>query len=103
MELEELERVSASALRYIPYLDAEGIVRGIEAYNEAIRRVARGSGAILLEGDGVVAPDDENFIDAVHLLDPGCIALADALLLQLSEHHAETRPVEATFQVQVPR
>ena len=72
MSGEELREACETALFYIPFLDPEQILAGIEAYNAAVRRVAERTGAVLVGGEGDIPADGVHFNDSVHLLDPGC-------------------------------
>jgi lysophospholipase L1-like esterase len=77
MGSDELRAACESALFYIPFLDPEQILAGIRAYNDAIRRVAARTGAILVGGEDRIPSDAVHFNDSVHLLDPGCRLQAD--------------------------
>ncbi|MFT7679633.1 MAG: hypothetical protein ACI8QC_003637, partial [Planctomycetota bacterium] len=86
-QLEEAQQADAavSALRYMPYLRPEGVLAGIEAYNQALRDAAERTGAQLLECADAVPGTEQNFNDSVHLLDPGCRLLAERILGLLRE------------------
>lgn len=65
-----------TSLYYMPYMTPETLLASFEAYNEVIREVAAETGCVLLECAEAIPGDGEHFNDSVHLLDPGCSALA---------------------------
>jgi lysophospholipase L1-like esterase len=68
----ERREACQSALYYMPFLSPDQILAGITAYNEAVRRVAARTGAILVDGEERIPADGVHFNDSVHLLDAGC-------------------------------
>lgn len=84
MSADELRAACESALFYIPFLEPEQILAGIVAYNDAVRRVAARTGAILVGGEDRIPPDGVHFNDSVHLLDPGCRLQAERVTETLS-------------------
>lgn len=77
-------KAAESALYYMPYMSIEGLLAGYEAYNRAIRQVARDTGALLVDGELDIPGDGVHFTDSVHFTDAGSVAMArrvsDALL-----------------------
>lgn len=71
---------AASALYYMPFLDPASLLDGYEEYNRVIRTVAQSTGAILIEGEGVIPGDALHFADSVHFLDPGSKLQAERIL-----------------------
>lgn len=65
-----------TSLYYMPYMTPEVLLESFEVYNQVIRAVAAESGCILLDCADSIPGDGEHFNDSVHLLDPGCAALA---------------------------
>ncbi len=69
----EVQRANcASSFFYMPYMSVEGVLAGIEAYNDVIRDVARASDSLLVEGAVTIPGDAQHFADSVHFLDAGC-------------------------------
>ena len=73
---EERFAASTTSLYYMPYMTPDTLLEAFEAYNEVIREVAAQTGAVLLDCAESVPGDGLHFNDSVHLLDPGCRALA---------------------------
>ena len=65
-----------SALYYMPYMSLGALLEGYEAYNQAIRQVARETGALLVEGALDIPGDARHFTDSVHFSDAGSAAMA---------------------------
>ena len=65
-------------------LDTATIKRGMDAYNDAVREVAKEQGAILIDTANAVPKDLVHFIDDVHLTSKGnedeAKAILDAIL-----------------------
>lgn len=66
-----------SALYYMPFMTPDGILAGIRAYNDAIRRAAARSGALLIDDEDRIPADGEHFNDSVHFTDAGCRVMAE--------------------------
>jgi lysophospholipase L1-like esterase len=80
----ELRLKSAeSALYYMPYMSLDALLEGYEAYNRAIRAVARDTGALLVEGELDIPGDATHFTDSVHFSDAGSAAMAERVSNQL--------------------
>jgi lysophospholipase L1-like esterase len=73
---EQRLEAAESALYYMPYMSVEGLLEGYEAYNQAIREVARDTGALLVEGELDIPGDAAHFNDSVHFTDAGSAAMA---------------------------
>jgi hypothetical protein len=73
---DEQVRACISSFYYMPYMNAEGILTGIEEYNRQIREVARQSGAILVNGENSIPGNDKYFHDSVHFTDAGSEQMA---------------------------
>jgi lysophospholipase L1-like esterase len=73
-----------TALFYMPWMNVEGLLRAMGAYNRAIREAAAASGAFLLDGEGEIPGDPAHFTDSVHLSDQGCRAQALRLAKRLA-------------------
>jgi lysophospholipase L1-like esterase len=81
---EQQLEASNTSLYYMPYMTPASLLDAFEAYNRAIREVARETGALLIESEGAVPGDSVHFNDSVHFKDAGCVLMArcvgDALL-----------------------
>jgi hypothetical protein len=73
---EQQLEAAESALYYMPYMSVEGLLKGYEAYNQAIREVARDTGALLVDGELEIPGDPLHFNDSVHFTDVGSAAMA---------------------------
>jgi lysophospholipase L1-like esterase len=73
---EEQLKAAESALYYMPYMSLSALLDGYEAYNRAIRAVARETGALLIEGEYAIPGDAAHFTDSVHFSDRGSAAMA---------------------------
>lgn len=87
MSADELRASCVTHFYYMPYMDAESVIEGFEAYNRAIRAAAAETGAILIEGEDGVPPDATHFTDSVHFTDAGCRWQAERVW-----HGLETAP-----------
>jgi lysophospholipase L1-like esterase len=92
---ERQRSAAASALFYMPFLDPVRLMDGYDAYNRALREVARARGAILIEGEETIPGDAEHFADTVHLRDPGLILQAERVLAGLEAAPAYRALVDA--------
>ncbi len=72
-------------------LDPRFLLEGTRAYNDAIRKVARERGALLVDLDAAVPKDLEHFFDDVHLTRKGNAAVARAILAALEEAKIPSR------------
>lgn len=81
------ERLEAAvtSLYYMPYMTLQGLLRGFEAYNEAVRRAASRLDALLVDGVDEIGGDGEHFVDSVHFTDLGNRRMADRVLSRLLE------------------
>ncbi|MCS6787198.1 MAG: SGNH/GDSL hydrolase family protein, partial [Thiobacillaceae bacterium] len=73
---QEQLQAAESALYYMPYMSPPALLAGYEAYNRAIRQVARDTGALLIEGELDIPGDARHFTDSVHFTDHGSAAMA---------------------------
>lgn len=80
----QLEACNTS-LYYMPYMSVKGLLAGFDAYNEAIRRVAATTGAVLVDGEDRIPGDGEHYNDSVHFKAAGCAAMAKRVMLALSK------------------
>lgn len=67
-------------------LRPETLLEGITAYNEAVRRTAQETGALLVDLDARVDHAVVNFADDVHFTRAGNAAVADAIVAELLLH-----------------
>ena len=74
-----------SSLQYMPYLTADEVITGIASFNDVIRDVARGRGAVLIEGEELIPGDDVHFFDSIHLTDAGCALQAERAIRGLAD------------------
>ncbi|MFN0118941.1 MAG: SGNH/GDSL hydrolase family protein [Blastocatellia bacterium] len=84
-----------TALFYMPWMSVEGLLSGFEAYNDALRRVARDTGALLIEDEFSIPGDDAHFRDTVHFTDLGAQKQADRVtrvLLAAPQMHQIASP-----------
>jgi lysophospholipase L1-like esterase len=72
----ELQRNCVSSLYYMPYMTPGRLLDAFEAYNDAARRVARESGALLIETADAIPADAAHYNDSVHFTDAGCERMA---------------------------
>lgn len=77
---EQLRSAMASSLYYMPFLSIESLLDGFDEVNRVIREVARGTGAILVEGELEIPGDGLHFNDSVHFLGPGLELQAQRVL-----------------------
>ncbi|MGQ0614090.1 MAG: SGNH/GDSL hydrolase family protein [Planctomycetaceae bacterium] len=82
----DAERLRAcnTSLYYMPYMSVDGLLDGFEAYNEAIRRVGRRTGVLLVDGEETIPGDGAHFADSVHFTEEGCRKMARRVLDALS-------------------
>lgn len=66
----------AQSYTFMPYLTPDDTLAWYAAYNDAIRRVAQDSGALLVATEVAIPGDEQHFWDSVHLTDAGCAVLA---------------------------
>lgn len=75
---------AVTSLYYMPYFDPARLLAAFAAYNDALRRAAKSSDALLVECADSIPGDPEHFRDSVHLTARGCSILAqrcvDAML-----------------------
>lgn len=105
---QEQLRACVTSLYYMPYMSVDGLLVGFDAYNRAIRDVARETGAILIDGEDAIPGDDEHFNDSVHFKDPGSVLMARRVTVALTsasafadlvaplEQKADTRALQQT-------
>ncbi len=66
-----------TALYYSPYMEPDGILACLNAYNQAVRDAAAQTGTPLIEGELDIPGDTDHFNDSVHFKDLGCEKMAD--------------------------
>ena len=74
---EEQVEAAVTSLYYMPYMTPAGLIESFDAYNDAIRKVAREEGAILVEAAHAVPGEASQFVDSVHFNDQGSATMAD--------------------------
>lgn len=74
---EEKKQAAVSALVYMPFMSLDGLLAGYSRYNDAIRRVARETGSLLIDGETRIPGDALHFTDSVHFTDAGSRAMAN--------------------------
>lgn len=74
-----------TSLFYMPYMTPDGCLEAFEAYNDAIRRVAGATGALLVEGEHEIPGDKKHFNDSVHLIGPGHTKMARRVWTALAD------------------
>jgi lysophospholipase L1-like esterase len=64
------------AFYYMPWMTVDLLLDGIDAYNAAIRDVARARGIVLADDPDAVPADADHYADCMHFTDAGCERLA---------------------------
>lgn len=72
-----------SALFFMPYISIPTLIRGQDAYNETIRTVVNGSGALLAEIGNAIPPDRAHFVDSRHFNAAGSALMASEVVEEL--------------------
>ena len=72
-------RACASSVLYMPYLSINGMLDAWQAYDDAIRRVAQATGALLIDTTATVPGDRRDFVDSSHLSAQGIRRLAEGV------------------------
>jgi lysophospholipase L1-like esterase len=70
-------RALGSALFFMPFITADGLIEAYARYNRVVREVAADTGAILIAGEDSIPDDAAHFADSVHFTDAGSQAMAD--------------------------
>lgn len=70
-------KAATSSLYFMPYMTPLSLLEGYERYNDAIRRAAQRTGALLIEEAERIPGDTVHFNDAVHFTDAGSRIMAD--------------------------
>jgi lysophospholipase L1-like esterase len=91
---EERLQSCVTSLYYMPYMTADGILAGFEAYNGAIRQAAAAAGALLVEDETAIPADERHYNDSVHFTDAGCRKMAERVVTGL-EASADFRELMA--------
>ncbi len=76
---------SLAAFRWLPFLTAEGIVTGMDRYNEIMRGVAAQTGAALIDVARDLPVTSEDFSDYCHWTDGGAAKMAAFLAERLPD------------------
>jgi lysophospholipase L1-like esterase len=95
---DEQLKAAESALYYMPYMSIPALLAGYEAYNRAIRTVARDTGALLVEGELDIPGDARHFTDSVHFTDLGSAAMAKRVATALLDSAALRRRLSTNVQ-----
>lgn len=66
-----------SALYYMPFMTARGLIGSYGRYNQIIEEVAAATGALLIGGERDIPGNPEHFTDSVHFTDAGSRRMAD--------------------------
>jgi lysophospholipase L1-like esterase len=74
---DERARAAVTALYFMPHMTIEGLLDGYEEYNRVIRQIAMKTGALLVDGERRIPPDDIHYSDSVHFKDPGSVLMAE--------------------------
>jgi hypothetical protein len=69
----------------MPYMTAQGLIEGFEAYNEVIRDVAARTESLLIEAAHEIPGNAEHFHDSVHFRDAGSDLLARIVVEGLAQ------------------
>lgn len=82
-----IERFAAASTTayYMPYLSLEAMLDAHDAYDAAIRAVARRTGALLIDAADLLPADSRHYLDSAHLTARGGRRLADAIARALAE------------------
>jgi lysophospholipase L1-like esterase len=70
-------KAASSSLFFMPYMTPDTLLEGFGRYNDAIRRAAARTGALLVEKAGMIPGDSIHFVDAVHFSDAGSRIMAE--------------------------
>lgn len=86
-EQDDAERMASSttSILYMPYMDPPRLLRVFAAYNDAIRKAAAATGAILIEAELGIPGDATHFQDSVHLTGAGCERMATIVTETLND------------------
>jgi len=74
---EQQSQAAVSAFVYMPFMSLDGLLRGYARYNEIIRQVAAGEGALLIGEENSIPGDAAHFVDTVHFTDEGSRLMAE--------------------------
>jgi lysophospholipase L1-like esterase len=85
---EEQARAAVTSLYYMPYMSIDGLLTAFDAYNEAIRQVAKATGALLVNDELSIPGDSKHFVDSVHFTDAGSQAMAERVVSVLLKSEA---------------
>lgn len=91
---EQRKKACESSQFYMPWMSVDGLLDGFDAYNAAIRDVARAEKTLLIEGENDIPGDARHFADSVHLTDLGCSRMADRVAKALDASDAFRRLVD---------
>ena len=67
----------SSAIYFMPFISANGLLDAYDRYNQVIREVARDTGALLIADELAIPGDAAHFTDTVHFTDAGSRAMAE--------------------------
>jgi hypothetical protein len=67
----------------MPYFTPDDLIEHFAAYNDAIRRVAIETGAILIEGELDIPGGATHFVDSIHFTDRGSEMMAQRVFDRL--------------------
>jgi len=55
----------------MPYMSADGVIESFESFNDIIRKVARETGALMVENENSIPGTKQYFADSIHFTDEG--------------------------------
>jgi len=64
-------QASVTSLYYMPYMSADGVIESFESFNDIIRKVARETGALMVENENSIPGTKQYFADSIHFTDEG--------------------------------
>lgn len=85
MSADDQKAAAITSLFYMPYMTPQSLLDSFDAYNRAIREVAKDEGALLIDAANLIPGDDRHFADSVHLTDRGSAVMADIVSKTLSQ------------------
>jgi lysophospholipase L1-like esterase len=73
---EDRHAAAITSLYYMPYMRIDDLITAFDSYNQVIREVAEGHGAILIGDEYSIPGDALHYVDSVHFKDAGSILMA---------------------------
>jgi hypothetical protein len=68
---------------YMPYLTPDQMIEGYTAFNNAMRRVAEETDAVLVGNESAIPADTAHYADSIHFSDAGAAAMAERVTAAL--------------------